>query len=128
MTFRSMKVLNCDTLARLIGYCTVAPGDTVKVAGTLMPLLAAVTVVTTGADGPVTLGFAVLAEIFAEPAATPVTLNATLVAPARMMTFAGTVAAAVLSEFSDMDRPPVGAGAERSRLILRTPPAPTETT
>ena len=53
---------------------------------------------------------AVMLEV---PAATPVTGTATEVAPARMVTVAGTVAAAVLLESRLMTTPPVGAGTER---------------
>jgi hypothetical protein len=76
---------------------------------------------------PETLGLVVLAVIVAVPAATPVMGTGTLVVPAPIDTVVGTVAADVLFEFRLISRPPGGAGAERSKLMLCTPPAPTET-
>ena len=74
---------------------------------------------------PVMFGDVVLALIVDEPAATAVTCKPTLVALASMVALAGTVATEGLLEARVIDRPPAGAGAERSRLVLSTPPAPT---
>ena len=74
---------------------------------------------------PVMFGEVVLALIVEEPAAAAVTCKLTLVALASMLTVAGTFATEGLLDVRVIDRPPAGAGAERSRLVLSTPPAPT---
>jgi hypothetical protein len=71
----------------------------------------------------VTFGELQLAVIVAVPAATPVIGTVTLVAFASIVTVAGTVALAVLLELRVIVRPPAGAGAERSNVVLNTPPA-----
>ena len=60
----------------------------------------------------------------ADPADTAVTVTDTLVAFAGNATEAGTVAAEVLSELSAIVRP-AGAGAERFKVSVPVPPAPT---
>ena len=72
--------------------------------------------------------FAALARIVADPAATPVTSTGMLVTPEPNEALDGTVTAAVFVEVRVTDRPPVGAGAERSKLMLCVPPALTVTT
>ena len=72
--------------------------------------------------------FVAVARITALPSATPVMGTLMLVAPTPYEAAAGTVAAAVLLELNVTDRPPAGAGAERSKLTLCTLPAPTVTT
>jgi len=79
----------------------------------------------TGRVAPVTFGAVVLAVIVAVPTATPVMLNVTLFVLASIVTLAGTVADAGVLELRATFRPPVGAGAERSNVTARIPPAPT---
>jgi hypothetical protein len=107
------------------GKDTAWPGATVTFAGRLIvPGLLTVTV----AVAPEILGEAAVAVIVAVPAATPCTKKLGLVvALAAIVTLAGTVAIAVLLDASVMGRPPVGAGAERIKLILWSPAAPTAT-
>ena len=56
------------------------------------------------------------ARIVVDPAATPVTGTATVVALAAMATVAGTVAAAMDEELRVTVRPPVGAGPDNVRV------------
>ena len=106
--------------ARVMGKSIVAFGPTLRVAGIMKSTV----------PPPVTVALAVasvsptkLARMTDEPAATPVTETAALVAPAPMLTETGTVAAAVLEELSVKVKPPVGAGAEMFRVRLCDPGA-----
>ena len=96
--------------ARTIGKSTVVLGGMVIAAGmTISPEVAEVTVILAVAF----VSPAKLAVITLEPAATAVTGTVTVVAPAVIVTEAGTVAFAVLDELKVKVSPPVGAGAER---------------
>ena len=70
-------------------------------------------VTVTPALAPETFGALEDAEIVVEPSVTPVTGTLTLVAPAAMVTFDGTVAIATLLEVRFTITPPAGAGTDR---------------
>jgi hypothetical protein len=75
-----------------------------------------------------TFGAVVLAVMVVEPLATPCTLALMLLVPVVIVPLAGvTVATAVLLDVKVKGSPPAGAGAERSRVKLWSPPAPTVT-
>jgi len=104
-------------VAKLTGKSTVSPGASVRLAGKII-----------GEElMTVTLAFAeakpgVLAAIAAEPAATPVTGTATLVAPAVNVTVAGTVATPALVELRLAVSPAV-AGPDRFSVRFPVEPA-----
>ena len=107
---RTTYVEPADGRARVIGKSTVVLGAMVIVAGTMKSTaLAPVTVTLAAASARP----GKLAVMTAAPAATPVTGTATVVAPAVILTEAGTVAAAELEELSVKLRPPAGAAADR---------------
>jgi hypothetical protein len=85
------------------------------------------TVTVTGSVAPATFGVLDAAVMIAVPAAIPLICTDVFVEPASIVTLDGTVATEVALELRLMVRPPGGAGAERRRLVLCTPPAPTVT-
>jgi hypothetical protein len=73
-------------------------------------------------------GAVVLAVTVVEPAATPSRVPVMLVVPWRIVPLAGvTVTMPVLLDVKVKGSPPAGAGAERRRVKLWSPPAPTVT-
>jgi len=109
---------------RVTGNGADCPSPSVTFVGIWMvPSITELTVATAGAI----TGIFDWAVIVAVPGLNAVTRTVPMVLPCGTITLVGTVATEVLLDVRLKVRPPVGAGAERRRLMLLAPPAPTVT-
>ena len=104
------------------GKSTTWPGTIVRLVGMLIEPGAA-TVIAAVAFGM--FGVVVLAVMVAAPAATPVTVTGTVVAPALIVTIAGTVAEAALLDARLTVIPPAGAAVDKVSVRVWLAPAAT---